>query len=121
MNDIDKLEGIDLALAVARAQGHELVEWRAEGDWHIVKRAESGLVVYESLPRPDQDLNAAIALPCERALNISITPDGLAKVNYDGLWTDLPPAIPATAVCRAWLLWQEAQAARQADEARDDR
>jgi hypothetical protein len=121
MNDIDKLEGIDLALAVARAQGHELVEWRAEGDWHIVKRAESGLVVYESLPRPDQDLNAAIALPHPERLTLHIYPDDYSYARYDNQLLDGADDHTATAICRVWLYYMADKAARRADEARDDR
>jgi len=114
--DINKLENDALTRAVAEALGwtniHE--DWMKLWGYNPIEG------YHEPIPDYAHDLNAAIALPCERTLNISITPDGLAKANYDDLWTDLPPAIPATAVCHAWLLWQEAQTARQTEQDRRD-
>lgn len=126
MTDIDKLEGIDLALAVARAQGHEPFCWLMDDSWCIVKRDERGIVVYEEpLPRPDQDLNAAWSLFDERWPYVEVRVDisGTSVGLNDDIFhrsDQYGSAVLATLLCRCWLDLRRDESQRQAEQDRRD-
>jgi len=118
MTDIDTLSGIDLALAVSRAQGYEVREWHAEGDWHIIERHESGIATFTPLPRPDQDMNLALALPLDTTRFITIYSDGSCSTRITGYGWYNEKIYPASAICRSWLEYVKSNGIRQADDDR---